>query len=206
MEERWPELRGQDYLYTIAAMAKLRFQPRLAWINAFLGYSRRRLEAAGPGHLTIYLRSLACLHMQPWDIKACTAFGPWVAQHLAVTRAKLRAFTPQELTKVRGAARRGAARRGAAGRPAGRPAGRAGRRAGGQAAALNWQRLHGSAPGRRHCSRSTCCAALAAAAANPRPGSPCSPTTLRPRHRSSARWPTWATGPTTSGWALTAPP
>jgi hypothetical protein len=104
MEERWPELRGQDYLYTIAAMAKLRFQPRLAWINAFLGYSRRRLEAAGPGHLTIYLRSLACLHMQPWDIKACTAFGPWVAQHLAVTRAKLRAFTPQELTKVRGRA------------------------------------------------------------------------------------------------------
>jgi hypothetical protein len=100
LEERWAELRGQDYLYTIAAMAKLRFQPRLAWVNAFLGYSRRRLEAAGPGHLTIYLRSLACLHMQPWDIKACTAFGPWVAQHLAVTRAKLRAFTPQELTKV----------------------------------------------------------------------------------------------------------
>lgn len=64
-EDKMQLMGGPEFVYIIAALAKLRAAPDQAWLNRWLAVSRHRLSLLGPSQLVMCTRALCRLDMQP---------------------------------------------------------------------------------------------------------------------------------------------
>lgn len=64
-EDKMQLMGGPEFVYIIAALAKLRAAPDQAWLNRWLAVSRHKLNLLGPSQLVMCTRALCRLDMQP---------------------------------------------------------------------------------------------------------------------------------------------
>jgi hypothetical protein len=63
-EDRMPDMVGPEFVFILAALAKLQAAPDTAWLNRWLAVSRVKLEGLAPSHLVTALRALCKLEMR----------------------------------------------------------------------------------------------------------------------------------------------
>eukprot|EP00878_Enallax_costatus_P025010 GHUV01026727.1.p1 GENE.GHUV01026727.1~~GHUV01026727.1.p1 ORF type:complete len:103 (+),score=0.07 GHUV01026727.1:63-371(+) len=64
-EDKMQLMAGPEFVYIIAALAKLRASPDQAWLNRWLAVSRHKLGILGPSQLVMCTRALCRLEMHP---------------------------------------------------------------------------------------------------------------------------------------------
>ncbi|KAF8064679.1 pitC [Scenedesmus sp. PABB004] len=99
-EDKMSAMGGPEYVYIIAALAKLRAAPDQAWLNRWLAVSRHKLSLLTPGQLVMCGRALCRLELAPREVKSCIAFPAWAHNYVAALRPRLPAASGFDLVKL----------------------------------------------------------------------------------------------------------
>lgn len=84
-EDKMQLMAGPEFVYIIAALAKLRASPDQAWLNRWLAVSRHKLSLLGPSQLVMCTRALCRLDMQPGYVGDCFFSGTLVRRSLVAS-------------------------------------------------------------------------------------------------------------------------
>mmetsp|Transcript_4997 Transcript_4997/g.10788 ORF Transcript_4997/g.10788 Transcript_4997/m.10788 type:complete len:828 (-) Transcript_4997:399-2882(-) len=100
LDNKLPDLTKYEYVVLLAALARLRHTPSQEWLSRFYTLSQSKLPSCNPSHLTVLLRALTQLEMQPWDVKATPGFSAWMHVFLNTSAQKMNNFRADELIRT----------------------------------------------------------------------------------------------------------
>lgn len=100
VEPHMAQMSAKDFLYMLAAIAKLNYRPSLPWLNRFYFYSKGKLIQCGPGHLSLIIRALSKIDLPNEVMKQPANFKPWIVSFLGCARTRLAHMDPLQLLRT----------------------------------------------------------------------------------------------------------
>eukprot|EP00798_Chlamydomonas_sp_ICE-L_P002410 gene2410-8723_t len=93
-------LNTYESVVLLMSVAKLRYIPSVEWLGTYFEISLPILSSCGPGNLTVLIRALARLQLQPWDLKSAAYFKDWMQLYLVVSARKMKMFRGDQLVNM----------------------------------------------------------------------------------------------------------